>query len=230
VQEEIESAFRAAGVPYRGEDWAFFERLRHLVLEQNAVMNLTRITGAVEFHVKHVLDSLLPFHVAEALAALGDGLRVADVGSGAGFPGLVLARARPSWRVTLLERTVKKASFLARTAEALRLHNVDVVAKDAREAGLDRACGLVTARAVGRLAEVNRFAGPLLAPRGLLVHYKGGGLEADEIEEGQAVARRLRLTQSPPLPYALPPDQARALVLVVNPPRRRKRGEPSPPS
>ncbi len=230
MQEEIESAFLAAGIPYGGEEWAFFERLRHLVLEQNAVMNLTRITGAVEFHVKHVLDSLLPFRAVEALSALGDGLRVADVGSGAGFPGLVLARARPSWRVTLLERTLKKAAFLARTAEALRLHNVEVVARDAREAGLDRACALVTARAVGRLAEVTRFAGPLLAPKGLLVHYKGGQLEAREVGEGGTAAKRLRLVQHAPAAYLLPPDQARSVVIVVNPPRRRKRAEEPPPS
>jgi len=230
VQEEIESAFRAAGVAYRGEDWAFFERLRHLVLDANAVMNLTRITEAAEFHGKHVLDSLLPFHAVEALASLGEGLRVADLGSGAGFPGLVLARMHPSWRVTLLERTIKKAAFLERTASSLSLHNVDVIAKDARESGLQRACGLVTARAVGRLAEVTRIAGPLLAPKGMLLHYKGGGLDATELAEGEGAARRLRLVQRAPVAYLLPPDLARVAVVTVNPPRRRKRGEEPPPS
>jgi 16S rRNA (guanine527-N7)-methyltransferase len=215
--------FARAGLTLGDADLAFYERLREEVVRGNERMNLTRLIEPGDFLVKHVLDSILPFAVVPALRSLPERLHATDLGSGAGFPGLPLARFRPGWTITLLERTRKKAVFLEETIRALAMTNVRVLACDAREAtALRGACGVVTARAVGRIADVTRAALGLLAPHGILVHYKAN-LSGEEIEEGKAAAKKARLVQEDPFVYDLPPDAKRAVVLTVNPPRRRKR-------
>ncbi len=221
--DEMRALFHAAGLDPSPEDWAFFERLRLTVIAGNASMNLTRITEQREFFLKHVLDSALPLVAVPALRGLGEGLLAADVGSGAGFPGLVIARLRPSWDVALLERTRKKANFLEEAAEALGLENTFVVPLDAAEAPsqvpvLRRRCDLVLARAVGRIGAVTRSAKDLVRAGGWIVHYKGGEPPPDELEEGRREVKRLGFLMEEPAVYALPPEARRSVVLVVNPP------------
>jgi 16S rRNA (guanine527-N7)-methyltransferase len=220
----VRLVFARAGITLSDADWDFYERLRQCVLRGNERMNLTRLVEPEDFLLKHVLDSLLPFAVVPALRDLPDRLVAADLGSGAGFPGLPLARFRPGWSVTLLERTRKKAAFLAETVEELGITNVRVLASDAREAAPLRAgCGVVTARAVGEIAEVVRTAMGLLAPGGILVHYKGN-VTGKELEEGARIAG---VAQEGPFPYELPPDAKRAVVLSRS--TGRTRGGPRPP-
>lgn len=229
MHKEIRALFDQARVDLQEADWDFFERLRLLLEEANRRMNLTRLTEPRDFYLKHVLDSWMPFLVLPELRNGPESLLAADLGSGAGFPGLVVARLRPGWGVALIERTQKKAAFLEATAEALGLENVFVVPLDARDAPgraevLRRGCGLVLARAVGPLAAVNRSAAALLAPRGLLLHYKGGALGAEEVEEGRAAARKLGLRQREPRSYTLPGGMKRTAVLVSRPSGRRPAG------
>jgi len=132
-------------------------------------------------------------HVADALVALelgevrGAG-RIADLGSGAGFPGLVLAAALPATQVSLVESSSKKCAFLARSAEAMGVANVEVVPARAEEwaAGLGR-CDAVTARAVAPLNVLAEYAAPLLAEGGVLVAWKGRRDGAEE-DDGDAAA------------------------------------------
>jgi len=157
---------------------------------------------------------------------------VADLGSGAGFPGFVVARLRPKWEVALIERTQKKAEFLEETREALGLENVYVVPLDAREAArqvpaLRQGCHVVLARAVGRIADVAQAAEPLLASGGWLVHYKGGRPDAQEVADGKIIAPKLHLSFQAPVRYELPPDAERTVFLSRS--RRRKRGGPFRP-
>lgn len=222
VDDEIQKMFAAAGLALEDEDWAFFERLRAAVVAANRRMNLTRLVEPRDFYLKHVLDSALPFVVVPELAKLKRRQLVADLGSGAGFPGLVLARLRPRWDVALVERTQKKAGFLEDTIEALGIGNAYVVPFDASEAQvLVGGCDLVVARAVGRIAPVTRTAEPLLGPRGILVHYKGGRPDPEEISEGKQMAGRLGLKQLDRIGYDLPPDARRSAVLSRSTGRRR---------
>jgi len=228
VDEETRTLLAAAGLMLPDADVEFFERLREAVVRANEKMNLTRLVAPRDFWRKHVLDAALPFLVVEALRALPDRLLAADLGAGAGFPGLVLARLRPGWDVALIERTQKKALFLEETIEALGVPNAYVVPFDARDAPgrapvLAGACGVVAARAVGRLAAVTAAAAPLLARGGVLVHYKGGDVDAAELKEGAREAHRRGLRQEAPVSYALPPDARRAVVLTVSPATRRTR-------
>ncbi|MHC4222757.1 MAG: 16S rRNA (guanine(527)-N(7))-methyltransferase RsmG [Planctomycetota bacterium] len=231
MEDEIRDLFSSAGLELTSEDWEFFEELHAAVVEANRKMNLTRLTGRREFYSKHVLDSALPFRVEPRLRDLEEELLVADLGSGAGFPGLVLARLHSEWDVALIERTQKKAAFLEEMVETLELKRVYVVPLDARDAPgrvpvLDHGCDLVTARAVGRVADVTRSAATLLKPGGILVHYKGREPDENELAEGRRVARGIGLEQRPPLCYELPPDMGRSVVLTVNRSSDRRRTAP----
>jgi 16S rRNA (guanine527-N7)-methyltransferase len=132
----------------------------------------------------HVADAL----VALELAQVRDARRIADLGSGAGFPGLVLAAALPAAEVVLVEANRRKCDFLSRAVGEMELENAIVVAERAESwaAGMGSR-DLVTARAVAPLAVLVEYAAPLLAERGALVAWKGRR-DADEEADGHAAA------------------------------------------
>jgi 16S rRNA (guanine527-N7)-methyltransferase len=142
----------------------------------------------------HVADSLSGLEVAELAAAR----RIADIGAGAGFPGLVLAIALPRAQVDLLESAGRKTAVMDRLIQAAELSNarsVNARAEDfarvpAALGGGREAYDAVTARAVGPLAVLVEYAAPLLRMDGVLVAWKG---ERDPAEEasGAAAAEKL---------------------------------------
>ena len=118
----------------------------------------------------HVEDSL------SGLELVGTPQRVADVGAGAGFPGLVLAAALPDTQVDLIESIGRKAAFIERAIAAGGIANARAVAARSEDwaAGEGReAYDVVTARAVGRMATLAELASPLLREGGRLVAWKG---------------------------------------------------------
>lgn len=136
-------------------------------LEQgNALFNLTAIRDRPGMLRKHVLDSL-------SLQPYLRGESVADVGTGAGFPGLVLAIANPQRRFTLIEATGKKARFVEQTTERLGLDNVLVANSRAETYRPFELFDTVVARALSSLADFVAYAGHLCAPGGRLLAMKG---------------------------------------------------------
>jgi 16S rRNA (guanine527-N7)-methyltransferase len=136
-------------------------------LEQgNAQFNLTAIRDRPGMLRKHVLDSL-------SLQPYLLGARVADVGTGAGFPGLVLAIVNPERRFTLIEATGKKARFVEQTTQRLCLRNVLVVNSRAETYRPFELFDTVVARALSSLADFVAYAGHLCAPGGRLLAMKG---------------------------------------------------------
>lgn len=134
--------------------------------EWNQRFNLTAITEPVDMVRKHLLDSL-------SLQPYLQGARIADVGTGAGFPGLPLALINPECRFALIEATAKKAGFVRHAAKLIGLANVEVIPARAENwrgpAPFDR----VLARALGKLREFVRVAGHLCAPGGRMLAMKG---------------------------------------------------------
>ena len=119
------------------------------------------------------------------------GANVADVGSGAGLPGLVLAAARPDLRITLIEPMERRVVWLQDEIGRLGLEQVTVRRARAEEVG--ERFQVVTARAVGALTKLLPLVTPLVAPGGSLALMKGAGV-AEEIHAAERVIRRLRLT------------------------------------
>jgi 16S rRNA (guanine527-N7)-methyltransferase len=129
----------------------------------------------------HVADSLTGLEVPELRSAT----RIADLGSGAGFPGLVLAVALPGAKVDLIESVSRKTAFIERAADAGGITNATAVtarAEDLARGERRESYDVVTARAVGRLSTLAELASPLLEPNGVLIAWKG---KRDEEEESQ---------------------------------------------
>jgi len=140
----------------------------------------------------HVLDSLTGLEVPELRAAQ----RIADIGAGAGFPGLVLAVTLPGAQVDLIESVGRKCEFMRRAIAAAEVPNAtvlntrseDLASSDGREA-----YEAVTARAVGRLSTLAELASPLLKPNGVLVAWKGKR-DPEEEQQLENAAESLAMT------------------------------------
>lgn len=135
----------------------------------NRTHNLTAIREPERMVTHHLLDSLavlphLPQHA---------GVRVIDIGSGGGLPGIPLAIVRPDWRLALLDSNVKKAAFLRQAAIELPLPNVEVVAARAEDYAPARAFDVAISRAFSDLAVLADATRGLLAANGRMVAMKG---------------------------------------------------------
>ena len=142
-----------------------------LLDEWSARMNLTAIRDRPSQLTKHLLDSL-------TVQPYLRGERIADVGSGAGFPGIPLAIVEPHRHFTLIESTGKKCRFLEHVRDALELQNVAVVQSRAERYKPDMRFDTVLARAVGPVADLVKVAGPLVVGGGRLLAMKGRYPEA----------------------------------------------------
>lgn len=124
---------------------------------------------------------------------LTSGGRVADVGSGAGLPGLVLAIARPDVHLTLIEPMERRTDWLRDESERLGLTNVAVVRARAEDAVASGPFDQVTARAVSALAKLVPLTAPLVCPGGELIFLKGSRI-TDEMAAATTVLRRYRVS------------------------------------
>jgi 16S rRNA (guanine527-N7)-methyltransferase len=141
----------------------------------------------------HVADSLTGLEVSELRAAR----RIADVGAGAGFPGLALAVAVPEAQIDLIESVGRKCDFMTRAVAASGIANARVLnarSEDWAAAKGREAYDVVSARAVGRLSTLAELASPLLEPNGVLIAWKG---RRDEEEERQLERAAAALSMRP---------------------------------
>ncbi|MGH8823419.1 MAG: 16S rRNA (guanine(527)-N(7))-methyltransferase RsmG [Jiangellaceae bacterium] len=122
--------------------------------------------------------------------ALPKGSTVADVGSGAGLPGVVLAVARPDLQMTLVEPLLRRARFLREVLDALDLHNAAVVRSRAEDLAGQLEVEAVTARAVAPLEQLARWTLPLLSTGGRLLALKGVSI-VDEVARASTALRRM---------------------------------------
>lgn len=175
------------------EQQALYQRLYVELLKGNQQLNLTRITDPQEFWEKHLWDSLRGIKGWLASTSASPPLRVIDVGTGAGFPGIPVAIACPEWQLTLLDSTRKKIAFLE-----ILLANLGVTAHTL----VDRAeqighvpyhrqsYDLALIRAVAAAPVCAEYTLPLLKLGGVAVLYRGQWL-AEETEALQAAAQKL---------------------------------------
>jgi 16S rRNA (guanine527-N7)-methyltransferase len=143
-------------------------------------------------------------HIADSLAGLGfrelkDASAIADLGAGAGFPGLPLAVSLPRARVDLIEASSRKCEFMRHTMDAAGIANARVICRRSEEwaaapppEGAREAYDVVAARAVGRMATLAELASPLLRAGGVLIAWKGRR-DPDEEAELQRAGERLAM-------------------------------------
>ncbi len=187
---DLASLLQSYGVPVTQEAVLKLNRYLDMLIDWNGRMDLTSVPPE-DMPEKHFLDSLLPLTRAELFPA---GCSLIDVGTGAGFPGLALAAARPDCRVTLLEAMQKRCQFLQAVCDELALSNVRVIQNRAEIAGQDGAHRERYDRAVARaLAPLNvlcEYLLPFVKPGGLALCWKGPAAE-EEIPDGAFAAQQM---------------------------------------
>jgi len=194
---------------------ATLENLRFYLAELklwNARINLTGLKTDRDLVIKHFLDSLAVLPFLDAAASL------VDLGSGAGFPGLVLKLARPQLALALVEARQKKGAFLDYLVSRLRLTGVQLVSihlTPSLARKWEPKVGAVVSRATFYLPRLLELAAPLLAPGGVVLALKGAHLAGIELETAGSAAPLLGLGPLERHKYYLPiSGEPRLLVMA----------------
>ena len=189
---------------------ADLDRFAEEVCETNKLFNLTAITDPEDMEVRNIIDSLsvIPF--------IPEGASVADVGTGAGFPGMVIAIMRGDADVSLIEATNKKLEFALRTAQKLgrSVRGYHMRSEEAARSALRGSFDVVTARAVAALPVLLEYTLPLLKEGGRLLAMKGPAAE-EETEASKRALKELKGHIEAVHPVLLPGGEKRNIVEVV---------------
>ncbi|PLT47926.1 16S rRNA (guanine(527)-N(7))-methyltransferase RsmG [Paenibacillus sp. FSL W8-1187] len=203
------------GIPLAPRQLEQFQRYYELLVDWNERMNLTGITERAAVFEKHFYDSVtLAFY-----ADLSSADRLADIGSGAGFPSLPLKICFPQLQVTIVDSLAKRISFLQHVCEQLGLEDVQCVHGRAEDIGRlpehrDR-YAIVTARAVARMAGLSELCLPFARKGGLFAAMKGADPQ-EELEEAKHAIRELRGRVDRVETLRLPEEQSeRAIILIA---------------
>lgn len=183
--DEFQTAMKATDAQV-----ADLERFRALLFDWNTRMNLVGPSAAAEFWSRHVLDS------AQLLAFAPEALTFADLGAGAGFPGIVLAcllKGREGVEVHLVESMAKRCRFLSEVVKTL---NLPAVVHNARAEDLKLRVDVVTARACAPLVRLLGYAEPYLKRGAACLFLKGQDVEAELVEAATCWSFESHLTPS----------------------------------
>ena len=206
--EELGKTLSRMGFTLSEEVLKSYEIYAALLKEWNGKFNLTAIEETEEIYEKHFLDCLIPLTLTKVKG------RVCDVGSGAGFPGLVWAIADPSLSLTLIEPTGKRCTFLHEVKRMLHLSNTEILNRRAEECSdLRESFDVAAARAVANLPLLSELCVPLVKQGGSFVSMKGAKGEEELAEAGFAL-KKLGCTESELIRYALLNKDARTLIVA----------------
>lgn len=182
-----------------------------LVLEENKKFNLTAITQREEFIRKHLIDSILMG------VDLDEELRVLDLGTGGGFPGIPLKIMHPKWDMVLLDSTMKKIRFLNKGIEELGLSTVQAVharAEElARESGYREAFDVVFSRAVAATNTLLEYCVPFAGVHGKIIAAKGPKYD-QEMKDAQRAMKLLFVTVKRVCEVQIPGETAQRVVIT----------------
>lgn len=158
-----------------------------MLYETSKVMNLTTIVELEEAYIKHFYDSLLLSKVID----LTQDMTLADVGTGAGFPGLVLKIVYPNLNVTLIEPLTKRCKFLQSVIDKLELKGIVVVNDRAENAikNMRESFDIVTARAVASLNILSEICVPFVKLNGVFIALKGSSYQEEIALSSQAIKK-----------------------------------------
>ena len=207
-KEEFIKETKLLGINIDDKILSNLEKYYDILKEENNKYNLTRIIEKEDVYLKHFYDSLTICKIINI-----DCKSICDLGSGAGFPGLVLAICYPNSKLTLIESNGKKCKFLNLVKETLKLDNVKVLnvrvedyAKNNREV-----FDIVTARAVAPLKHLLEYGIPLVKVEGHFVAMKAS--VEDEIKNIEKYYNKLNIIKENELSFNLPIENSLRTLL-----------------
>ncbi len=161
-----------------------FEKYYELLIEKNKVMNLTAITDKEDVIVKHFIDSiaLIPYLTDKGINTNNE-LKIIDIGTGAGFPGLPLKIMMPDVKFTLLDSLNKRVSFLNEVIDELELKDIEALHGRAEDYASDNKYrekyDICVSRAVANLSTLSEYCIPFVKEDGFFISYKAGESEEE---------------------------------------------------
>lgn len=176
-REEFIKETKKMGIELNNQILKDLEAYYNILKEENTKYNLTRIISQEDVYLKHFYDSLTITKIVDI-----NNQSICDLGSGAGFPGLVLAICFPNSKVTLIESNGKKCHFLNLIKEKLNLNNVDIINSRVEEYAIKNRelFDIVTARAVAPLKHLLEYGIPLVKVEGYFIAMKAN-VENEEV-------------------------------------------------
>lgn len=191
-----------------------FIQYYELLVEKNKVMNLTGITEWEEVVQKHFLDSLSLVYAVD----IEDGMKMLDLGTGAGFPGIPLKIAFPQIDIVLLDSLNKRIKFLQEVIDTLRLKKIKAFHGRAEEFAQEKEYRekfeVVVSRAVANLSTLSEYCIPFLEIGGAFISYKSGEIQ-EELEQADRAILELGGSLASIETFKLPDsDVSRSLVMI----------------
>lgn len=188
------------------------------LIESSKVMNLTTITKLDEVYIKHFYDSMMtlnPFLTTDTKNNLAN-IKLLDIGSGAGFPGLVLKIVYPELNITLLEPTKKRCDFLEKVIQTLKLEKIEVINERAENyiQNQRETYDLVVARAVSKINIISELATPYLKVGGYFLALKGQNYQ-EECKNIDQVLNKLSCKVEKYFEYELPLEMGQRVIIQI---------------
>lgn len=209
-----------------------FLQYYELLVEKNKVMNLTAITEFDEVVEKHFLDSVSLTNQMD----LHQPLKVLDLGTGAGFPGIPLKIVFPELEITLMDSLNKRVLFLQDVISSLQLENIEAVHGRAEEAARNKkyreSFDLCVSRAVANISTLSEYCLPFVKIGGSFISYKSSTIE-DELEDGKKGIAILGGKVKDVYKFTLPDSELQRSFVIIEKEKKtpkaypRKAGTPS---
>ena len=199
------------GIKVTKENLAYLNIYKDLLLEYNKKFNLTAIKTEEEIYLKHFYDSLTLVKGVD----LTKNLKILDIGTGAGFPGLVLKIFYPELEITLLDSNHKKIMFLEQVIKRLNLKNITCLNTRAENlpSSYREYFDIVTSRAVAHLRILSELSIPYLKVNGKLIAMKG--ISETEIEESEKILTELNSNILEVIKFNLPIEGSNRSLIII---------------
>ena len=186
------------------------QKFYKLLIEWNQKINLTRITDEKEVYEKHFYDSL----TLSKVVSLEEDKTLLDIGTGAGFPGIVLKICYPNLKITLIDSLLKRVNYLNEVIKELDLKEIEAIHTRAEFYKQEnKKFDIVTSRAVAKLPKLLNYALPFLKKEGIFVAMKASVEE--EIKESQNILQNKKYKISKIETFKLPKEQSLRNLVVI---------------
>ena len=207
TKDEFIKELEKINIKITSEQLIQLDKYYHLLVTWNEKINLTRITLEKDVYLKHFYDSLTLFRVID----LNKDYKLCDIGTGAGFPGIVLKIVFPNLSITLVDALLKRINFLNIVISELGLTNIKAVHSRAEDfvKNNKNSFDIVTSRAVSRLNNLISYSIPLLKGDGCFLQMKDNCDE--EIEEKKK--KKIKICQIDK--FKLPIENSNRTILVI---------------